>query len=63
METARDYLTYYMQRAWQAAGIGWDGDNEAEVATIIDCIEAEIDRKIKAALEEVDRCGQDNVKR
>ena len=50
METAREYLTYYMQRAWQAAGIGWDGDNEAEVATIIDCIEAEIDRKIKAAV-------------
>jgi hypothetical protein len=47
---AGDMLVYYMQRAWTYAGLQWDGDNEAEVRSIIDLIH---DDAVRAALRAV----------
>ena len=33
---AKQLLVYYMQQAWEAAGLHWDSDNVAEVESIID---------------------------
>ena len=37
-ERAEDLLVWYIRHAWEAAGKGWDGDNDAEVRSIIDAI-------------------------
>lgn len=47
---AKRLLVYYMQQAWEAAGLRWDSDNTAEVESIID----EIISAIKNELAESD---------
>lgn len=32
------YLTYYMKKAWQAAGLTWSRDNDAEMQTLAEYI-------------------------
>ena len=31
-------LIWYIEHAWEAAGLHWDSDNDAEVADIVDAI-------------------------
>jgi hypothetical protein len=31
-------LAFYMRRAWEAGGLGWDSDNEAEMAGLAEAI-------------------------
>lgn len=42
MSTATDrvvtLLAFYMRRAWEGAGLGWDSDNEAEMESLADAI-------------------------
>jgi hypothetical protein len=35
---ATELLTHYMQQAWEAAGLPWGGDNESEMAEVVDLI-------------------------
>ena len=35
---AGELLSHYLQMAWEAAGLGWDGDNIAEVGEIVSLI-------------------------
>ena len=37
-ENAKKILCYYMRKAWEASGLKWDSDNDAEAAGIIDDI-------------------------
>jgi hypothetical protein len=43
---AAELLSFYMQQVYAAAGLKWDGDNEAELGTVVDLI-------IEAASEDV----------
>lgn len=47
MYTAETLLIHYIRLAWEAAGLHWDSDNEAEVGAIIDCIKEEVKRELK----------------
>ena len=33
---AKQVLVYYIQQAWEAAGLDWDSDNTEEVEDIVD---------------------------
>ena len=33
---AKQALVYYIQQAWEAAGLDWDSDNTEEVESIVD---------------------------
>lgn len=33
---AKRILNYYIRKAWEAAGLRWDSDNEAEINAIVD---------------------------
>jgi hypothetical protein len=45
LERARNGLRYYVRSAWQAAGLAWTADNQAEVDCIVDDIfEAAVDQ-------------------
>lgn len=33
-----ELLAFYMRRAWEAAGLGWDSDNEAEIYELAETI-------------------------
>lgn len=35
-QRAADILTYYMAKVWEAAGLGWGGDNESEIREAVD---------------------------
>jgi hypothetical protein len=35
-ERAEDLLVWYVCKAWEAAGLKWDGDNDSEVRSIVD---------------------------
>lgn len=37
-QRAKQLLVYYIQKAWEAGGLHWDGDNVAEVEGIIDIV-------------------------
>lgn len=39
MSEAAALLVHYFQTVWQAAGLKWDSDNEAEVQAIIESLE------------------------
>ena len=47
IEKAKYALVFYMKRAWEHNNMIFDGDNEAEVKTIIDDIVAGILEEIK----------------
>ena len=35
-ERAEDLLVFYVRKAWEAAGLKWDSDNDSEVRSIVD---------------------------
>jgi hypothetical protein len=37
-ERAKRLLRHYIRMVWQAAGLVWDSDNDAEVDDIVDCL-------------------------
>lgn len=37
-ERAAGLLAHYFRTAFQRAGIGWDGDNEAEMEQLVDAL-------------------------
>ena len=39
---AKSALIFYIKTLWQAAGLNWTADNQAEVCSIIDAIFDEI---------------------
>lgn len=38
-ERADELLTYYLRTAWEATGLGWTSDNQAEASGIIDALQ------------------------
>jgi len=49
---AKRLLNYYIRRAWEAGGLRWDSDNEAEVNAIVDEIVSGIKKEILKESEE-----------
>ncbi len=39
---AKIALNFYIKKAWEAAGLNWDGDNDGEVNAIVEDIVAGI---------------------
>jgi hypothetical protein len=37
-ERAEDLLVWYVRKAWEAAGLKWDSDNDSEVRVIVDSV-------------------------
>jgi hypothetical protein len=37
-DKAADLLVFYMAKAWESAGLTWQGDNDSEVRAIVDLI-------------------------
>lgn len=37
-DDAKQSLRYYLRKAWEAAGLEWGSDNDAEVDNIVDDI-------------------------
>lgn len=37
-EEIAKYLSYYMSKAWEAAGLKWERDNDAEMQTLAEYI-------------------------
>lgn len=47
---AKRVLNHYIRKAWEASGLRWDSDNEAEVDGIVD----DLVRGIKAEINEAE---------
>ncbi len=47
ISNAKRALNYYMRKAWEAGGLSWDSDNEAEVNAIVENIVDGIKEEMK----------------
>ena len=46
-EKAIELLTHYLRLPFEAAGLGWDGDNYGEVEQIVDALLGKVDDLIR----------------
>ncbi|MCM1287948.1 MAG: hypothetical protein NC240_06515 [Clostridium sp.] len=54
---AKRILNHYFRKAWEAGGLYWDSDNEAEVNAIVDEMVTGIKKELH--MEKTDRYGSD----
>ena len=45
-------LNNYMQKAFMAAGLKWDGDNSVEISLLVDLIYEDMERRIREHVNE-----------
>lgn len=43
-------LTHYIRTGWEAAGLGWDSDNTAEMEATADLVVAVVQEEVRAEL-------------
>ena len=48
-ERAEDLLVFYIRHVWEAAGLRWQGDNEAEVRSVVDAVLAAAGQQVREA--------------
>jgi hypothetical protein len=52
-QRAEDLLVWYIRHAWEAAGIDWESDNDAEVRSIVDAILEDTETRIRELEERI----------